>query len=402
VAPAAQPAESQEIPSTPQRKLVRSIDRQNSFAEEARQLHCLTTGTKDREMRSSVKQMVFVLALSVAVTFPQAAHAGAKEEARKHYDRAIELVDDAQLAEAVVEFQRSYDLTKHFTVLYNIGQVYVSLAKPVEAIAAYEGYLVGGGKNIPAARRAEVEREVARQKARLATLVFRIIPDGATVRVDGNEVGKSPLGEMLSVGIGEHVVSATADGHEPAEVKVTVAGEDRRTVELTLVALPEKKAEPEPAPVVAPVAPPVLPTTPPPPMVAVAPMPDATVSATSDAPASPRSMTGTQVTGLVAGVAGIAGLVTGTACWFVAQGRHNDAVTTWNQRTNDAKATSLQGQAQDYATAATVSLIAGGALAALGVVLYFVGAPDATSDTHAHLTAAVGPGFAGLNAGGTW
>jgi hypothetical protein len=46
-------------------------------------------------MRSSVKQMVFMLALSVAVTVPQAAHAGAKEEARKHYDRAIELIDDA-------------------------------------------------------------------------------------------------------------------------------------------------------------------------------------------------------------------------------------------------------------------------------------------------------------------
>src|SRR5450759_2628312 len=183
-------------------------------------------------MRSSVKEMVFLLALSVAVTVPQAARARAKEEARKHYDRAIELVDDAQLAEAIVEFQRSYDLTKHFSVLYNIGQVYVSLAKPVEAIAAYEGYLVGGGKNIPAARRAEVEKELARQKARLATLVFRIVPDGATIRVDGNEVGKSPLGQTMSAGIGEHVIAAAAEGHEPGEVKVTVAGEDRRTVEL--------------------------------------------------------------------------------------------------------------------------------------------------------------------------
>ena len=356
-------------------------------------------------MRSSVKQMVFVLALSVAVTVPQAARAGAKEEARKHYDRAIELVDDAQLAEAIVEFQRSYDLTKHFSVLFNIGQVYVSLAKPVEAIAAYEGYLVGGGKNIPAARRAEVERELARQKARLATLVFRIIPDGATVRVDGNEVGKSFLGQTLSVGIGEHVISASAEGHEPGEVRVTVAGEDRRPVELTLVVLPEKKAEPEPVAVVAPVAPPVLPVAPLPPPVAVVPVPDTTVSTTSNAPADTRPMTGTQVTGLVAGAAGIAGLVTGTACWFVAQGRHNDAVTTWNQRTNDAKATSLQGQAQDYATAATVSLIAGGALAALGVVLYFVGAPDGQKGTpgmRAHVAPAVGPGFAGVNAGGTW
>ncbi len=56
-------------------------------------------------------------------------------------------------------------------------------------------------------------------------------------------------------------------------------------------------------------------------------------------------------------------------------------------------------------TAGNVSFIAGGVLAALGVVLYFVGAPDgqpATPDAHVHLMPAVGPGFAGLNAGGTW
>jgi hypothetical protein len=81
-------------------------------------------------------------------------------------------------------------------------------------------------------------------------------------------------------------------------------------------------------------------------------------------------------------------------------------LTYWNQGgPNDGKATSLQGQAQNYATAANISYIAGGALAALGVVLYFAGAPDGqagTPDAHAYLMPALGPGFAGLNTGGTW
>jgi len=84
-------------------------------------------------MRSLVKQTAFLLIVLGALTAPQAARAGEKEEARKHYDRAIELVDDNQLEGAIVEFQRSYELTHHFAVLYNIGQVFVSLAKPVEA-----------------------------------------------------------------------------------------------------------------------------------------------------------------------------------------------------------------------------------------------------------------------------
>jgi hypothetical protein len=355
-------------------------------------------------MRSTVKAIVCTLTLLIAMTAPRTTRAGAREEARKHYDRAVELVDDGQLAEAIVEFQRSYDLTKHYSVLYNIGQVYVSLAKPVEAIAAYEGYLVGGGKNIPAARRAEVEKEIARQKARIATLVFRILPDGATVRVDGNDIGKTPLAQPLSVSIGEHVVAAVADGHQSAEVKVTVAGEDRRTVELTLTPIPEKKVESEP--VVAPVAAPVLlPAAPLPPAAASAPDLAPAVSTVADSPANSRPMTGMQVTGLMGGATGIVGLATGAVCWWVAKSRHDDAVTYWNKGANDAKAQSLQGQAQDYATAASISVIAGGALTVLGSVLYLVGSPDAQRNGPAarpSLVPAVGPGFAGLSAKGTW
>ncbi len=367
-------------------------------------------------MRRSMKEMVFFLVLLVATTAPQLARAGAKEEARKHYDRAVELVDDGQLAEAIIEFQRSYDLTKHFSVLYNIGQVYVSLAKPVEAIAAYEGYLVGGGKNISAARRAEVENELVRQKARLATLVLRILPDGATVRVDGNEIGKASLAQPLSVGIGEHVVTATAEGHEPAMVKLTVASEDRRTVELALTPIPEKKAEPLPVAVpaaatvvslpVTPVAPSLAPTAASPPLLVVpAPALQPSESTIIDAPAGDRASARLQVTGLATGAVGIVGLVTGTVCWYVAKSRHDDAVAYWNTGSNDAKAQSLQGQAQNYATAASTALVAGGAFSVLGAVLYLSGASDthtASSGARAHFAPAVGPEFAGINARGSW
>ena len=169
-------------------------------------------------MRNVVRTTVCLLVLFAAMMATYTARAGEKEEARKHYDRAIGLVDDGQLPVAIIEFQRSYDLTKNYSVLYNLGQVFVSLAKPVEAINAYQRYLAEGGKKIPAARRTEVEREIALQKARVATLSFHILPDGATIRVDGSEVGKAPTIESLVVGIGEHVVSATAEGHEPAEV----------------------------------------------------------------------------------------------------------------------------------------------------------------------------------------
>ena len=364
-----------------------------------------------------VRIVTCLMVLLGTAASPGTVRADAKEEARKHYDRAIDLVDNGQLAGAVVEFQRAYDLTKQFSVLYNIGQVYVSMAKPVEAIAAYEGYLVGGGRSIPADRRAEVEKEIARQKARLATLVFRILPDGATVRVDGNEIGKTPLAQPLLVGIGEHVVYAAAEGHETVELKITVAGEDRRIIELTLFARPEKNAWPEPmiAPQPATIPPqmavPVTPLAPTvePPYPAVAQLPAAVppqpIDTVRDAPASAHSLSNLRITGIVSGGIGLAGLAAGTTCWLIGRSRHEDAVTYWNQRNNDATATAYQSQAKDYMIVANISLLTGGALTALGTVLYIVGEqdqPSAKSHIEVSLVPTVAPGFAGINAGGTW
>jgi len=330
-----------------------------------------------------------------ALAAPQTARAGAKEEARKHYDRAIELVDDGQLEGAIVEFQRSYDLTHHFAVLYNIGQVFVSLAKPVEAVDAYERYLAGGANKIPAARRAEVEQEIARQKARIATLEIRGLPEGAAIRVDGKEIGKAPLAAPVRVGVGTHAIAASAEGYDPADTEVTVAGEDQRVVDLVLA---KHVVEPPPPPVVPPVsvAPPV-----------VAPDPSAPVVSAAVEPATKEQpVNKLRLGGIVTGAVGVAGIAAGVACWVTAKSRHNSAVNSLNQDDN-TRANQLQGQAQDYMTAANVSLITGGVLTALGVVmsLYTVIVPDrpaATPDTHVHLMPAVGPGFAGLNAGGTW
>jgi hypothetical protein len=335
-----------------------------------------------------------------ALAAPQVARAGEKEEARKHYDRAIELVDDGQLEGAIVEFQRSYDLTHHFAVLYNIGQVFVSLAKPVEAVDAYERYLVGGGRNIPAARRAEVEQEITRQKARIATLEIRGLPEGVVVRVDGKEIGKAPTAAPVRVGVGTHAIAASAEGYDPAETEVTVAGEDRRVVELALVKHVVEPPPPPPAPVVEAPPPPVALVAPP----AVAPAASAPVVSTAIEPITkPQSLSNVRIAGIASSTAGVAGMVAGAVCWGLAKSRHDDAVGYVNQ--NTGRAQELQGDAQDYATAGNTVFIVGGALAALGVVLYFVGAPDgptAAPDTRVHLMPTLGPGFAGFNAGGTW
>lgn len=189
-------------------------------------------------MANLLKRSILLPVMLAIAAGPSAARAdsaaNARAEAKRHFDRATELNKDGQVAEAVIELKRCYELAPHHTVLYDLGEAYITLAKPVEAVWALRRYLEEGGTAIKPSRRAEVELEIARQKARIATLEIRGLPGGARVRVDGVEVGTAPLGRLISVGIGDHAVSATAEGYDPAEVQVTVAGEDRRTIALTM------------------------------------------------------------------------------------------------------------------------------------------------------------------------
>ncbi|MBN1611486.1 MAG: PEGA domain-containing protein [Polyangiaceae bacterium] len=157
-----------------------------------------------------------------------------KAEAREHFDRAMALVDQGALEQAIVEFRRAYDLMPHYTVLFNIGQAYVALGRPVEAVDAYTRYLEEGAERATKARRAEVESELLRQKAKIGEITVRVEPPGARVSVDGEDVGQAPLGQPVRLAEGSHTIEASLAGHDPATSQVSVVGQGQQTVELVL------------------------------------------------------------------------------------------------------------------------------------------------------------------------
>jgi hypothetical protein len=313
------------------------------------------------------------------------ADAAARKEARKHFARGVELLDDGQVAEALLEFQRSYDLKPHFAVLYNVGQAQSVLGRSVEAVDTFERYLSQGGKAIKPARRKEVEQDVARQKARIATLEIRVTPDGAAICVDSKDVGLAPMSQGVRVAIGEHTVSATAEGYEPGELKVTVAGEDYRVIQLALAKHVEAPSPP-PRPVV---------------VVAESPAPIVSVAAPPPAP-EPRAVRRMRIAGLVAGAAGAAVVVTGAGLLLKAESDHSSALDHCSPNC-DASAGPLQDSADRYLKASTVLLVVGGAALVTGGTLYLLARHRAKdSAAYTQVLPVLGPGFAGLTAGASW
>jgi hypothetical protein len=66
-------------------------------------------------------------------------------------------------------------------------------------------------------------------------LALRTNADGASVLVDGKEVGKTPLASALSLTAGRHVVTVERSGYEPAERTVDVTAGAQQDLEIQLI-----------------------------------------------------------------------------------------------------------------------------------------------------------------------
>ncbi len=106
---------------------------------------------------------------------------------------------------------------------------------------------------------------------------------------------------------------------------------------------------------------------------------------------------------VVVGGVGVASVLVGVVFGVMAISKNNDSNDNGHCDATgcDPTGTSLRNTALGDATASTVTLIAGGALAAAGVVLYFT-APKAAPATGLELRPTVGPHWAGLALGQNW
>jgi hypothetical protein len=169
------------------------------------------------------------------LTSPLVAHAENTDEAKSHFQRAVELFHEADFRAALIEFQRAYDAAPNYKVLYNLGQTSLELQDYAGALKAFRGYLDGGVREIPAARRAQVEADLKRLESRVARVEIAVNVEGADVTVDDVSVGKSPLPQAVLIGAGRRKIAATKAGLSTASRVVDVAGGDKPKVSLELV-----------------------------------------------------------------------------------------------------------------------------------------------------------------------
>ena len=154
----------------------------------------------------------------------------------QHYERA-------EFADALEKFEQAYASFPSPKLLFNIGQASRELGRPVDAVGAFEEFLLQA-TDAPAEMTAEAKRSVAELLPKIGKLLIECPVSGAEISVDGKKVGQAPIDDLFRVSPGNHQVTAMFSGMTPAIENVTVAAGTVQTVVLRLRAIVEVPATP--------------------------------------------------------------------------------------------------------------------------------------------------------------
>jgi|CZKU01.1.fsa_nt_gi hypothetical protein len=176
--------------------------------------------------------IALVLTLTTAQAYAQEPQASAAptSEARAHFDRGVTFYEETDYSAALVEFKRAYTLAPTWQVLFNIGQSYFQLRNYALALVTLRQFIEQGGNRIPPERRALVDTESMDLANRVGHTRILSNRTGATISVDEEVVGVTPVKDPVLVSVGIRKLKAVYPGtpavEGPVEVEVSVpAGE---------------------------------------------------------------------------------------------------------------------------------------------------------------------------------
>ncbi|WP_433935991.1 PEGA domain-containing protein [Sorangium cellulosum] len=155
-------------------------------------------------------------------------------EAKAEYEAARILFNDGDHRNAIIKFERAYELSRDPRLLWNIALCQKNLKRYTRLLATIEQLLRDAGPQLTEQDRKDAAELIEATKAYVSRLDLQASEAGATVLVDGEEVGQTPLGEPVLLDIGTRRIRVTKKGFKDVEVTEQVAGGGVVTVKATL------------------------------------------------------------------------------------------------------------------------------------------------------------------------
>jgi len=154
--------------------------------------------------------------------------------AKDAYTSARLLFDNNDFAGAIAKYEQAYGLSKDPRLLFDMAICQKNLRDYARMQNLLRQYVREAGSGISAEDKSAVEGALAAIKNLVATLKFGVSEAGATVVLDGDLIGVTPLGGTRSVNLGKHAIVVRKAGFDKVEKTIDVVGGSETEVAVTL------------------------------------------------------------------------------------------------------------------------------------------------------------------------
>jgi hypothetical protein len=134
-----------------------------------------------------------------------------REEARQHFTRGVEFINQSRWQDAIVELQAARDIRATPSVLFNLGLAQRAVGQNREAVRSFRQYLDMPNATPNPELRARAEEYLHELTSGVSSIELRIEPANAQVRVDGDLVAAGT--HTVQVDPGRRVITVEAQGY---------------------------------------------------------------------------------------------------------------------------------------------------------------------------------------------
>lgn len=155
-------------------------------------------------------------------------------QALVEYDTARILYGDRDYTGALVKFQHAYELSHDPRLLWNIAACEKNLRRYSRMLRLLERYEREGGNLLTEQDRAEANELANTVRRLVSSLIIEVSEPGATVSIDGELIGQTPLPGPVLVDLGKRRISVEKPGFKEHVMVQDVPGASEVNLSVTL------------------------------------------------------------------------------------------------------------------------------------------------------------------------
>jgi len=314
-------------------------------------------------MRNANLSQLFLVVILLAIPCCLFAQQANVDKAKAEYEKGKVLYIEGNYTEAAESFRSAYELNPAWRLFYNIAQSEAAAKRYGLALLAFERYVADGGDEIDQKRQEQVMNELKRLREMVGVVVVKG-NDGDGVFINNVDRGNLPRAKRSKVGMGVVLVEIRRAGKVIISRELDLSGGDELLIELpgesnVIASEDAVEAEPEPEP------------------EPESDLPMDTLPAVNEQ-AKPSVL---KTVGWVGVAVGGGMLIGGAITGGVALSKNSEVEDKCLERECLPQYHDLSNSRDKMATASTVLFVAGGLVAATGIVMLIVSGRKARGES---------------------